>query len=219
MTDIEFEAAEKTRRWKKTLSAAGLGAVAGFLGALGALHLMDSGAIADFGESVEIAVLVGVVYVLIAVAVAVGVLSPKAGATFLNVEDAEELEEQRPMLAYSAVVMAGAGIALIVVALAGAAAIIAPGVALGIYVALAIIATWISIKAWKLQDEFMRAMGRDCASLSYYLVLGVGGTWALLAHLGFVPAPQPLDWLTMLWSLMLLACFIVVGRRGMLMMR
>lgn len=219
MSDIEFEAAEKTRRRKKTILALGLGGISGFVGTLVVLYLLDSGAVPDVGTSVEIAVVVGMLYVITALAVVVGVLSPKAGATFLNVEDAEELEEQRPMLTYSAVGMAGAGIALVVVALAGAAAFIDPEVALGIYVVLSIAAVWISLKSWKLQDELMRAMGRDCAAMSYYLVLGIGGTWALLAHLGFVSAPKPLDWLTMFWSLLLVACFIVVGKRGMLTMR
>ena len=64
-----------------------------------------------------------------------------------------------------------------------------------------------------------RAVGRETGALSFYLTVAIGGTWALLAHLGFAPAPQPLDWLTMFWSLMLVACFIIIGKRGMMKMR
>ena len=47
-------------------------------------------------------------------------------------------------------------------------------------------------------------------------MLAVGGGWAMLAHLGYVPAPAPLDWLTMLTLLMFAASFIALGRRKML---
>ena len=219
MTDMDAAATEKKRRLKKTIFALGLGAVSGFAGATLVTRLLDSGAIPDFGPSVEIAVLVALVYLLVGIAVGVGVLSPKAGASFLNVEDADELEEQRAILGYSAIGMAGAGIALAVVALSGPDGLVEPWLALGIYVVLSVLAVWVSLKSWRLQDELMKAIGREAAGMSYYLVLLVGGTWALLAHLGFVAAPQALDWLTMFWALLLLAALIVVGKRGMLVMR
>jgi hypothetical protein len=48
------------------------------------------------------------------------------------------------------------------------------------------------------------------------LVLALGGGWAMLAHLGFVAAPAPLDWLTMFTILMFVAAFIAAGRRKLL---
>lgn len=219
MTDTKIEAAEKKRKLKKTFFVLGLGGASGFVGAMLVIQLFESGSLPDLGASVEIAALAGLVYLLTAIAVVIGVVSPKAGASFLNVEDAEELREQRGMLAYSVIGMGGAGIALIVVALAGTEGVIEPTVALGIYIALSVIAVWVSLKSWKLQDELMRAVGNETAALSYYLLLGVGGTWALLAHLGYIAAPKPLDWLTMFWALLLLAAFIVIGRRGMMAMR
>lgn len=219
MTDMDFAATDKKRRLKKTMFSLGLGAISGFVGATLVMQLLDSDSLADVGASVEIAVLVALVYLLIAIAVGVGVLSPKAGASFLNVEDADELEEQRSILGYSAIGMAGAGIALAVVALSGPDGLVEPRLALGLYVVLSVLAVWVSLKSWKLQDELMKAIGREAAGMSFYLVLLVGGTWALLAHLGFVAAPRALDWLSMFWALLLLAAFIVVGKRGMLMMR
>jgi hypothetical protein len=44
----------------------------------------------------------------------------------------------------------------------------------------------------------------------------VGGPWAAAAHLGFVPAPEPLDWVTGIAAALLLGAVIAVGRRGML---
>ncbi|MGK6319900.1 hypothetical protein [Sphingomonas sp. DT-204] len=38
----------------------------------------------------------------------------------------------------------------------------------------------------------------------------------MLAHLGFVAAPAPLDWLTMIFMQMFVATFIAAGRRQLL---
>ncbi len=219
MTETELEAAEKKRRWKKTAFALGLGGVCGFLGAMGVLNLLETDAFADVTASVEIACLVGMLYAVTGAVIGIGLLNPKAGATYLNVEDAEEIEEQRGMLTNSALAMFIAGVALIVVALAGAAGPIDPAMALGFYVIASIIAVWLSIRSGRYQDELMREMGRQTAAMAFYLVVLIGGSWVLLAHLQYVTAPAPLDWLTMFWALMLLGAFIVVGKRGMFMMR
>ena len=59
-------------------------------------------------------------------------------------------------------------------------------------------------------------MSRETGNAAFYLIVVIGGGWAILAHLGFVPAPAPLDWLTMITLTMFAASFIVVGRRGLL---
>jgi hypothetical protein len=42
---------------------------------------------------------------------------------------------------------------------------------------------------------------------------------AMLAHLGYVARPQPLDLLSLFYVLLLVGSFIAVGRRGMLVIR
>jgi hypothetical protein len=74
----------------------------------------------------------------------------------------------------------------------------------------------LSIPIYRLSDELMRAVNLEAGAVSFGLVLLIGGSWAILAHLGYAPAPAPLDWLTLFYTLMLLASFIAVGRRGML---
>ncbi len=219
MTEAQTDKADKKRRLKKTLFASGIGAVVGFFGAMGVMKLLDGEAMPEVSISVEIAVLVALLYVLTGFAVGVGLVSPKMGASFLNVEDADELREQRSMLGYSAIGMTGAGLALGIAALGGEIGVIDPALALALYGVLMVLSVWVSLKSWSRQDELMRAVGRETGSSAFYLVLAIGGTWALLAHLGFATGPDPLDWLTMFWALMLIAAFIVVGRRGMLMMR
>ena len=218
-TTTSAEAADRKRRLKKTAFALLLGGVVGFLGATAGMELADSGALGAFDPSREIALLVGVLYVIVALTILAGIAFPRAGAKFLNVEDADEIAEQKAMFTLSGLGMAMAGVALIVVALGGEGGVIVPRMALVLYALLAVGATVVSIRSVRLQDELMAAMGRETAGTAFYLLALVGGTWAVLAHLGFAPAPAPLDWLTMLWSLMLLAAFIVVAQKGMMVMR
>ena len=219
MTDIELQAAEKKRKLKKTFFALAIGAFIGFLGASATMRILETERFAGGGTSVEIASLVGLFYLIIGLMVGLGALNPKAGAKVLNVEDEDELREQRRQLLYSSLAMVLAGISLAVVAHAGSAGPIDPAIALGIYVVCSVIAVFVSLKSRKYSDELMQAVGTETSSLSFYLVVLFGGTWALLAHLGYLTAPQPLEWLTMFWAVMLLATFIVVGKRGMLTMR
>ena len=219
MTDSELEAADKKRKLKKTVFALAIGALMGFFGASATMRILDTERFAGGGISVEIASLVGLIYLFIGLLVGLGALNPKAGAKVLNVEDEDELREQRQQLLCSSLGMALGGIALIVVAHAGTAGSIDPAIALGVYVFCSVIAILVSLKSRKYSDELMRAVSMETSSLSFYLVALIGGTWALLAHLGFTTAPQPLEWLTMFWALMLLATFIVIGKRGMLTMR
>ena len=217
-SDIAKSATPPTK-WKKILFSLALGGVSGFLGALAFLKLGMTGDFGMLGPSEEIAALVGLVYALTGGAIGIGLIMPKAGATYLNVEDAEELTEQRSMLASSALAMLALGIALIVVALAEPVGTIPPGVVVPIVSAAVLLATGLGMMSHRRQDELMRAMGRESAALAFYLLALVGGIWALSGHLEYTAPPAPLDWLTMIWGLMLLAAFIVVGKRGMMKMR
>lgn len=219
MTDTTLETRARPRKLKKTIFALVLGGVGGFAGAFGFMQLANSGVLGELGASREIAALVGVVYVLIAFAVLTGVVAPKAGATFLNVEDAEELREQKFMLGMSGLGMGAAGAALILAALAAPVGPIAQSVVVTIFAALMIVAVAGSIASRKRQDELMRAISKESGSTAYYLMFFIGGGWALAAHLDYVSPPMPLDWLTMFWTVGLLAAFIVIARRGMMAMR
>jgi len=56
----------------------------------------------------------------------------------------------------------------------------------------------------------------ETGNMAFYLTLVVGGGWALLAHLRFVAAAAPLDWLTMLTAVSFVAGVITAGRRKLL---
>lgn len=219
MIDNAHTETKKPSKLKKTIFALVLGGAAGFAGAFGFMQLADNGVLGELGPSREIAALVGVIYLLTAFAVLTGVVAPKAGATFLNVEDAEELREQKFMLGMSGLGMGAAGAALILAALAAPVGPISQSVVATLFAGLMIVAVIGSLASRKRQDELMRAISKETGSTAYYLLFLIGGGWALAGHLGYIAAPAPLDWLSMFWGLGLLAAFIVIAKRGMMQMR
>ena len=77
----------------------------------------------------------------------------------------------------------------------------------------------LSVAVYRACDELMLAINLEAGALTYGLVLAVVGGWAMLAHLGYLAGPQPLDLLTAFYVLVLIASFVAVGRRGMLAIR
>ena len=70
---------------------------------------------------------------------------------------------------------------------------LAPAAALtGALVLIAVLMV-LGIAVWRLSDELERTLSHEAATLAFYLILLLGGGWAMLAHLGFAPAPAPLD--------------------------
>ena len=219
MTGLTNEAADKSRRMRKTLIAASLGAASGFAATFFFLGMIDGGTLPDLGVSREIAALVAILFLLMGAIIGFGLVTPKYGAKVLNVEDAEEIGEQRSQLLQSAIAVLVSGIVLMVLALSAPVGPIPREIALGVLVLGCAITAYCSHVARKEQDELMREVGKDCSVVALYLMFAVGGLWVALAHLEYVTPPAPIDWLTMFWGLTLLAAFIVTGRRGLLTMR
>lgn len=216
--DMAIGDKSKSKTGKLILSL-GLGAVAGFFGAMGFMRLIESGALGEFTVSQEIAGLVGLIYILTTLAVIVGLISPGLGARFLNVEDADELREQRLMLGWSAMGMIAMGVALVLAAIGAPGGPIAPPVTLVAVVVLVAIGWFAGLRQRRHTDELMTSVSKEATSIAFYLTFLLGGGWALLAHLDYTAAPQPLDWLTMFAGFLLIACFVAAGKRGMLTQR
>lgn len=206
--------------WLRKLVIPGLaGAVAGFAASYVLFSTIDAPLVGGLGTSETIAAVVGMLYGLIALAVLFGALNPQMGARFLNVEDADELREQRRALILSGVAMALWGAALIALALAAPDGPVPQQVALVIGIVGLAGGVVVAIRLNPLLDELMRAVNLETGALSYHLVLLLVGGWALLAHLGYVAGPQPIDLLSSFYVLVLLASFVVVGKRGMIRLR
>lgn len=210
----------ETPRWvRKLLIPALIGGVVGFGAAAGMMRLIDSPAVGGLDGSAVVASLIAMFYLIMGVSVGFGAASPNLGARFLNVEDADELREQKKVLTLSGVAMALWGISLFALALAAPDGPVPQGTALMIGVSGLLIGTVISVMVYRACDELMRAINLEAGALTYGLVLLVAGVWAMLAHLGYTAAPSPLDLLSLFYALVLVASFIVIGRRGMLMPR
>lgn len=216
MTDTETDTFEAKRRARKTVRSLVIGGVAGFLATFLVMQFVDAFAVDRLGFSREAALLVGLIYVLLSIAIAFGVFLPDAGEKFLNVEDGDELREQRAMLSANAVGSGALGAALMVAALSGEGAVFGATSGLIGFLALVIVSIGANVVSFRRQDELMRAVNNESMALSYTLIVIAGGGWAALTHFGVVGQPQALDWLTFFFAIMLIATFIVAGLRGML---
>lgn len=204
------------QKLRKLLVSLAFGAVAGFIVSFVLMRTIQSGYFGDLGKSRSIAALLGSMYVLCGGFVGLGVLSPKFGARFLNVEDAEELREQSKILRNSALGIAAFGLCMILLAFAAPAGPLSPSVVGWCVAVLMVIATLTSLHTLKVMDELNASVSRETSVTSFYLMFFIGGGWSVLAHLGFATALAPLDWLTLFAAAMLAAAFWVSGRRGLL---
>ena len=169
------------------------------------------------GASAWVAGGLGLALILVAGLGSVAVAGVRRGAGIVDDEEvAEDMRERSRLFLFSYAWVAGYGLLLIVLGLAGPGGLLSPAAALAGAFALAAVLAVLTIAVWRLSDELMRTMSCETGNMAFYLLLLVGGGWAMLAHLGFVPAPAPLDWVIMLIVLLFAATFIVLGRRKLL---
>ncbi|KPF61949.1 hypothetical protein [Porphyrobacter sp. AAP60] len=210
-------------KWRKLLFQLMGGLIFGALVGYGAGHWAGGYAAArgleSLPPSVTIAGMVAVIYILMSALVLAGSISPAVGAKILNVEDADEVREMQSQFVTSGAAMLVWGLALLGLALAAPVGPLAPPVALTIGAGGLIIGLVFAVKGYRDADELMLATQLEAGAITYGLVLVVVGGWAIGAHLGYAPAPAPLDLLTAFYVLVLAASFIAAGRRGMLRLR
>jgi uncharacterized membrane protein len=160
------------------------------------------------------AAIMGATFVVLAVLGSLATASAHTGLDLIDDEmAAEELRERGRSFLYSFIWMAACGLLLIGLSLAGPGGLLPPPIALAGALVLIVVLVVLGIAARRLSDELARTLSRETGNIAFHLILVLGGGWAMLAHLGFVPAPAPLDWLTMFIVLMFVAAFIAVGRR------
>jgi len=200
----------RTMLWRMlggaVVGAAGTGVFLVFVGEPN-MDLKDPG--------IMLAIVSGLSYVLIGLIVGVGLASPKAGAKFLNVEDAEEIREETPKLWMSAICCVLIGTFLLALAMAGG--LLGNEAALAIAGACLIGMLVIGAMSAKRCDELTRQLSLEASAWSFYAMLLFAGGWAALAHLGYVAWISPLAFASALPLLLLVAIFVIAGKRGMLM--
>lgn len=203
----------KTRKLIFQLAFGGLiGGLASYFG-LGVLDAQNMAADQLFVSGI------GLLYLLMGLIVGFGLIAPKLGSNILNVEDADEIRDQRRILTGSAICMVALGAALMALPLAAPASLISSLAGFGGLLAALLIFAVISIRDWKYYDEMMMQLSRDAGNIAF---CGIGGTlliWASAASLGLIAAPTPLALVAIISGGSLLAIFIASGRRGLLIPR
>jgi hypothetical protein len=218
MSDTGKDTVKRAPGAGKLLGQLTAGFVTGGVGAYAMMSALDgaSPAIIDDGSRV-FALLTALVFALTGAVVLLGVLSPKVGAKALNVEDEEELREQRTVLAVSSFGFLLIATFLAALALGGGdAPVISPtGSAIAAGVS-AILVIALNGYAYRLCDELMMAMTRDASVVCGSVLLLLFGSWAALAEFGRAAMFKPLDFLAGFFAIYLLSVFIVAGKRGLL---
>lgn len=219
----EIETPKITPKWRKLVLQLVIGFTLGGLAGFGGANLVDEVLVAGGLEAISLstgaALFVGSIYLLMGIFVLAGLINPKLGAKVLNVEDAEEIAEQKAMFVNSGAALALWGAALAALALAAPVGPLGTPAALLLATGGLLAGIWFGWQAYRLSDELWLALNFESAALSYSLVFAVLGGWGMLAHLGYVAGPQPLDLLTACYVLVLVASYIVIGKRGMLKVR
>lgn len=201
---------------RKMVFAICCGMIAGFGMMYGVMHLVTGDWLGEISKSAGAAVMVGAFYILAGVGVGLGALRPKVGSRILNVEDADELMEQRGMLLHSCLGMSLWGAGLIVAAIGGARGVLAAIPALAITAALVVAGSYFAWASYRASDELMKQVNAESTVIAYVLTFAVVGGWALLEHLGLAAGQDPIDVMTMFYVLGMVSAFIASGRRGML---
>jgi len=162
-----------------------------------------------------IAIIAGISYLLIGLSVGIGLVAPNAGSRFLNVEDADELREERPKLRSGAIACALIGTFLLVLALAPDGSLMTRAVAFWFAAAClvgVVIASFMSRKT----DELTRQITLEASAGTLHVALVVLAAWAALAEFGYAPLLSPLGLIAGLAVLELIAILAVSAKKGLM---
>ena len=158
---------------------------------------------------------IGMIYLVIGVMCGLGGLAPNIGAHLLNVEDTEELLEQRTILLGSSASMMMIGCGLIAV-IAADEGVISGLWAIAIFVASVIGSIIIYLVQRKHYDELLHALGTEAAATAFYMIGSVLLLWSAFAAFGFVVPITPFALIAMTVGGPMVSTFIVASRKGMM---
>jgi hypothetical protein len=139
----------------------------------------------------------------------------RTSARFLDdSEEADDLRREGRALLLGAGAQIAAGSSLILLSIAGPGRLVPPAGGLAGALSLNVLATILVAVRSRGLDELNRTVARESGHLAFAWFSTVGGTWAMLAHLDFVAAPAPLDWLTMFSGFSFVAGLVALARKG-----
>lgn len=209
--------------WRKMAAQALFGAAAGAGGMFAVMALMVGRDGPGWAPSQVILAAVGLIYTLMGLFVGLGTLAPRLfGQRLLNVADAEEIVEERSNMVGSALSCLVLGAALMLFADASAAdasartGLVSPAIAFWILMFVLAGFTAVSLWMWGNFDELWRQLTVEVSAITGSFLMITGIVWGGAAAAGLVAGPHPLDLVSLVFGTMLLACFVAVGRRGMM---
>lgn len=203
--------------WKKLLLQMLVGAVLGGAATMAVLWAWDD--LDPFNPGQMVAFVTGMIYALMGVMVGAGVIAPVTGAQLLNVEDVEDLRDQRTILGLSSAACVMIGLLFLTLAAVPAGGTNGPfsreiaATLAGICLAALIVLTLLTNRR---VDELTRHISMEASSLAMQSSFVIFGGWAALAHLGFVEWIGPLELISGLALIQLLAIFWVSGKHGLM---
>lgn len=206
----------KQAKNRKTLIAASLGFISGVGGMTAFLSMTRA---PDWTASEVAAGAVGVVYLASGLFVLLGVAAPGIGARVLNVSDAEELIEQRPLYTGSAISIITFGIMLLCLAAADQSGLVPRWAAMASVAIAGLTTVTIYRVQWKLYDELWRQLSWESAAFASMLSVPVLTLWGAAVHLGYVGAMDGLGVVAFVSAAILAGAAIATGRRGLLAQR
>lgn len=207
---------EKPSRWYVLLACGLIGAAGGYIGT----DLITGGAngqpLIDIGLSEGIALFLGGILLVCLVIVGIGFGIPKAGMAMSMFEDREQWEDERTMMLLSGLGGGAYAAVLIMLALAEPFQLYGSIPALAVIGALLIVFVYTGWRLLHEYDELWQGVNSETCTFGLYVTMGVGGIWSILAHLGFVGALSPLDWISLMTASCIAGSIISAQRRGML---
>ena len=201
------------RPLRKMLISALLGAIAGFFGVTLLFRWTDAPTV---GGSSMILSGVGIAYLAMALFVGIGTLMPKAGSKVLNVEDSDELVENRQSLLGSSLANGVLGVMMIVLANSGTGGTVPVSIAVGTVIVALAVAGFLIVKTWKYQDELMRQVSLEAGSIAGAMVIATLLVWGAFSMNGMGPAIEAKSMIALVMGMTLLGAFVAPGARGML---
>lgn len=219
MTNEKTEAQKRKKYWTQV----GIGAVFGFFGAFFGLEIIDSTIDPDgLKLSIELilAGCVAIIYLIIGLMIGLSLMLPKKYATkMLNVEDEEELADQKRILLGSSISMGCIGAAMFILILSGTDGYFAPIIGFSAMSIAFILAIIIAVRDWPYYDEMMRKTTIDSTYLCAAILFTIVWFWCSAAWLGWIEMPSPLILLALFNGIYLLSVFIISGRMGLMEIR
>ena len=198
---------------RKMLVSAVLGAITGAFGVTVLLRWTDA---AQAGDSAVILSGVGLAYLAMGLMVGLGTVMPRAGSKVLNVEDSDELVESRQSLLGSSLANVVLGAMMIVLANSGTDGAISVEIAVASVLVALGVAGFLTVKGWKYQDELMRQVSLEGASIAGALVVVILLVWSAFAINGIGPEFEAKLVVALVMGMTLIGAFVAAGARGML---